>query len=241
MDMAKEKITFKSLTRAFRSEGNPAIAEHSSGFFKTGRGEYGEGDLFLGIRVPVTRKYAKKFRDAPMPVVRKLLKSKFHEERLLAVILLVAKYKSGTESDQKAIYDLYLKNTKYINNWDIVDASAHFIVGPYLQERSHDVLSELAGSDCLWERRIAIMSTFHFIRQEEFDTALKISEQLVNDKEDLIHKAVGWMLREIGNRDRAVEENFLKAHYRIMPRTMLRYAIEKFPEKRRQQYLKGGV
>jgi 3-methyladenine DNA glycosylase AlkD len=241
MDMAKEKITFESLAKAFRSEGNPAIAKHSSGFFKTGKGEYGEGDRFLGIRVPVTRKYARKFRDAPMPVIRKLLKSKFHEERLLAVILLVGQFRSGNESERSLIYELYLKHTKYINNWDIVDSSAHFIVGSYLQARSHDKLFELAGSEDLWERRIAIMSTFHYIRQGEFDTALKISERLVDDSEDLIHKAVGWMLREMGKRDRAAEERFLKAHYHSMPRTMLRYAIEKFPEKRRQQYLKGNV
>ena len=239
--MSVNAITFESLAKAFRSEGDKAIAEHSSGFFKTGQGEYGEGDRFLGIRVPVTRKYAKKFRDAPMTVVKKLLKSKFHEERLLAVILLVGRFKSGNDSERRKIYELYLKNSKYINNWDIVDSSAHFIVGPYLQERSHAKLFELAGSDNLWERRIAIMSTFHFIRLGEFDTALKLSERLLNDNEDLIHKAVGWMLREIGNRDRATEEKFLKAHYRTMPRTMLRYAIEKFPEKRRQQYLKGKV
>jgi 3-methyladenine DNA glycosylase AlkD len=241
MDMAKDKITFENLTKAFRSEGNPAIAEHSSGFFKTGKGEYGEGDRFLGIRVPVTRNYAKKYRRVPMPVIRKLLKSQFHEERLLAVILLVEKFKSGNESDRKKIYELYLKHTKYINNWDIVDSSAHFIVGPFLQARSRDKLFELARSEDLWERRIAIMSTFHYIRQGEFDTALNISERLVDDIEDLIHKAVGWMLREIGKRDRATEEEFLKAHYHSMPRTMLRYAIEKFPEKRRQQYLKGEV
>ena len=239
--MSEGKITFERLTEEFRAEGDPATAEHSSGFFKTGKGEYGEGDQFLGIRVPVTRKYAKKFQDATMPVVRKLLKSKFHEERLLAVILMVGKFISGNQSDRKKIFELYFKNTRYINNWDIVDSSAHFIVGPYLQGRSHGILAELAESDDLWERRIAIMSTFHYIRQGEFDTALKVSEQLVNDKEDLIHKAVGWMLREIGNRDRAIEEKFLKTHYRTMPRTMLRYAIEKFPEKRRQQYLKGKI
>lgn len=176
-----------------------------------------------------------------MPVVRKLLKSKFHEERLLAVLLLVGKYRSGRASDRKRIFELYLKHTKYINNWDIVDSSAHYIVGPHLQESGRKKLFELAGSGDLWERRIAIMSTFHYIRQGEFDTALKLSEQLVKDGEDLIHKAVGWMLREIGKRDRGAEEKFLRAHCRRMPRTMLRYAIEKFPEKRRRQYLKGKV
>lgn len=230
--MPENKITYESLTRAFRSEANPEIAEHSSRFFKTGKGEYGEGDQFLGIRVPVTRKYAKKFGGAPMPVVRKLLSSKFHEERLMAVILLAAKFKPGNAADRKSIYELYLKNSKYINNWDIVDSSAHLIVGPYLQDRSKKILNRLAVSADLWERRIAIMATFHYIRRDEFDKTLEISELLVNDSEDLIHKAVGWMLREIGKRDPGAEEKFLKKHYRNMPRTMLRYAIEKFPEKK---------
>ena len=163
--MPEKKITHESITLDFRSEANPEIAEHSSRFFKTGKGEYGEGDRFLGIRVPVTRKYAKKFRDAPMPVVRKLLRSKFHEERLMAVILLAAKFKSGSAADKKSIIELYLKNTKFINNWDIVDSSAHLIVGPFLQDRSKKILNQLAVSSGFWERRIAIMATFHYIRR----------------------------------------------------------------------------
>lgn len=237
--MSETAISYENLTREFRSEANPEIAEHSSRFFKTGKGEYGEGDCFLGIRVPVTRKYAKRFGDAPMPVVRKLLRSKFHEERLLAVILMASKFKSGSAADKKSIFEVYLKNTKFINNWDIVDSSAHLIVGPYLQDGNKDILNQLALSANLWERRIAIMATFHYIRRGEFDTALEICELLADDAEDLIHKAVGWMLREIGKRDPGVEEKFLKKHHRTMPRTMLRYAIEKFPEKKRRRYLQG--
>ena len=239
--MAEHLVTFENLTQDFRSEANPDIAAHSSRFFKTAMGEYGEGDKFLGIRVPVTRKYAKKYRGAALPVVRKLLKSKYHEERLMAVIMLAAKFKSGSAADKKKIYELYLSKTKHINNWDIVDSSAHLIVGPYLQDKSKKILNQLAVSKDIWERRIAIMSTFHYIRLQEFAKTIEISEILVNDSEDLIHKAVGWMLREVGNRDMAVEEKFLKKHYRTMPRTMLRYAIEKFPEKKRQRYLKGKI
>lgn len=235
--MKDGRITYKGVIHAFRQEGNLKIAEHSSRFFKTGKGEYGEGDRFLGIRVPVVRKYAKKYRKASLAVTRKLLMSKFHEERLLAVIMLVEKFKAGKAADKKSIYALYIGNTQYINNWDIVDTSAHMIVGPYLQDCSKRKLREFACSDVLWERRIAIMATFHYIRRREFATALKISEMLVDDRQDLIHKAVGWMLREIGNRDRSVEEKFLKKHAATMPRTMLRYAIEKFPEKKRQKYL----
>lgn len=239
--MAEKPITYANLTRRFRSEADPAVAEHSLRFFKTGKGEYGEGDRFLGIRVPVTRRYAIRYRHAPMPVVGKLLGSKFHEERLLAVILLVDKFKSGSASERRKIYELYLKNTAHINSWDIVDSSAPHIVGAYLHGRGKGKLFELAGSDNLWERRIAIMSTFYFIRLGEFETALELSEKLLNDDEDLIHKAVGWMLREIGKRDAVVEEKFLKTHCRNMPRTMLRYAIEKFPQEKRRRYLSGDV
>jgi 3-methyladenine DNA glycosylase AlkD len=235
--MQPKSISHQDIVKAFRKEANPQIAAHSSRFFKTGRGEYGEGDVFLGIRVPVTRKYARTFRDAPLAAMRKLLTSKFHEERLLAVIMLADRFKRGDAEARKGIYELYLGHTKYINNWDIVDSSAHLIVGPYLQDKNKKTLYIFARSNTLWERRIAIMATFHYIRQNEFNTALDISEMLVNDKEDLIHKAVGWMLREIGKRDLKTEEQFLRKHATGMPRTMLRYAIEKFPEKKRKAYL----
>ena len=220
---------------------NEQIAEHSQRFFKTGKGEYGEGDIFLGIRVPLLRKLVKKYRGISITEVRKLLHSKFHEERLLAVLMLVQLFKSGDESVQKQVYDLYLENTEFINNWDIVDISASNIVGAHLYEKDKAPLYDLVQSKNLWERRIAIISTFYFIRQNEFDDTLKIAEILLNDKEDLIHKAVGWMLREVGKREIEFEEEFLQEHYKIMPRTMLRYAIEKFPETSRKMYLRGEV
>ena len=220
---------------------NEQIAEHSQRFFKTGKGEYGEGDIFLGIRVPLLRKLVKKYRGISITEVRKLLHSKFHEERLLAVLMLVQLFKSGDESVQKQVYDLYLENTEFINNWDIVDISASNIVGAHLYEKDKAPLYDLVQSKNLWERRIAIISTFYFIRQNEFDDTLKLAKILLNDKEDLIHKAVGWMLREVGKREIEFEEEFLQEHYKIMPRTMLRYAIEKFPETSRKMYLRGEV
>jgi len=220
---------------------DPAIAEHSQRFFKTGKGEYGEGDKFLGIRVPILREQAKKYQGIALKEIQRLLKSAFHEERLCAVLLLVRKFTKGNEEEKTVIYKLYLDNTKYINNWDLVDSSAYHIVGAYIENKDKQPLYKLSKSDRLWERRIAIMSTFHFIRKNQFDETLDLSKQLINDDEDLIHKAVGWMLREIGKRDLAVERAFLRAHYKKMPRTMLRYAIEKFPERERKKYLQGVV
>ena len=220
---------------------NEQIAEHSQRFFKTGKGEYGEGDIFLGIRVPLLRRLVKKYGGISIAEVRKLLHSKFHEERLLAVLMLVQLFKSADESVQKQVYDLYLENTEFINNWDIVDISASNIVGAHLYEKDKAPLYDLVQSKNLWERRIAIISTFYFIRQNEFDDTLKLAKILLNDKEDLIHKAVGWMLREVGKREIEFEEEFLQEHYKIMPRTMLRYAIEKFPETSRKMYLRGEV
>ena len=228
---------------------NKEIAEHSQRFFRTGKGEYGESGIFLGIRVPVLRKLVKKYRGISLVEVSKLLHSKFHEERLLAVLILVHLFKnrsgtldeSGTYDGQKQIYNLYLDNIEFINNWDIVDISAGNIVGAYLHEKDKALLYRLVKSQNLWERRISIISTFYFIRQNEFDDTLKIAEILLNDKEDLIQKAVGWMLREVGKREIEIEEEFLQEHYMKMPRTMLRYAIEKFPETRRKMYLRGEV
>lgn len=210
-------------------------------FFKTGKGQYGAGDKFIGVRVPATRKIAREFRDVPLQIPIALLKSKIHEQRLLALIMLVERYKRADETTQKNIYDLYLANTRNINNWDLVDISADKIVGSYLSTRSRSVLKTLAKSESLWERRIAIMSTFHFIRNKQFSDTFTLAKILLCDREDLIHKAVGWMLREVGKRDIGEEEKFLNMHYQKMPRTMLRYAIEKFPEPRRKQYLEGRV
>ena len=224
-----------------RKLANKKTAKHSQRFFKTGKGQYGEGDIFLGIRVPVLRKIVKKFRRISLAEVSKLLESKFHEERLLSILMLVNLFNSGDEDDQELIYELYLDKTKFINNWDIVDISAGNIVGEFLFEKDKAPLYRLVFSENLWERRIAIVATFYFIRNDEFDDTLKIAEILFSDKEDLIHKAVGWMLREVGKRVIEIEEEFLEEHYLKMPRTMLRYAIERFPETRRKMYLKGQV
>ena len=222
-----------------RKLADPAIAEHSSRFFKTGKGEYGEGDQFLGVRVPQVRKLAKKHRSLELPAILRILKSPYHEERLLALIMLVNRFERAKENDRKEIYNTYLDNTDYVNGWDLVDSSAHQIVGGYLFDKDRKILSVLAGSGSLWERRISIISTYRFIKRDQYADTLNISRLLLKDKEDLIHKAVGWMLREVGNRNREVEEEFLLKHYKSMPRTMLRYAIEKFNKDERMQYLKG--
>ncbi len=234
-------VSLKEVKAHMQKLSNPKIAEHSLRFFKTGPGEYGEGDVFLGIRVPVTRKVARKFRELPLEQVLKLLKSKFHEERLLALFMLVALFKKGDDKEQKNIYDAYLGHTDTINNWDLVDGSAHQIVGGYLFERDRKRLYQLAKSKSLWERRISMIATYTFIKKDDFVDTLKLSEILLTDEEDLMHKAVGWMLREVGKKDVEVEEKFLGKHYKKMPRTMLRYAIEKFEEGKRQGYLKGEV
>lgn len=235
-----ERKMIREIQTLLRSLADPALAEHARRFFKTGKGEYGEGDLFLGIRVPVLRKQIEKCMHIALGDIPSLLRSPFHEERLFALFLLVEKFTGGAAEERTAIYKLYLKNTKHIDNWDLVDSSAHLIVGAYLEDKDKRPIYRLARSGNLWERRIAILSTFHMIRKNKFDDALNISGILKNDEEDLIHKAVGWMLREIGKRDIAAEKGFLKAHYRDMPRTMLRYAIEKFPQKERTRYLQGA-
>lgn len=220
-----------------RSFANPADAAFLPGFFKTGPGEYGEGDVFIGVRVPAVRKVAKEFKLLPLPEVVRLLHSKIHEERLTALVILVLQTEKGDAETRRRVYDLYLANTKYINNWDLVDLSAPQLVGAHLNDKSHKPLYRLAKSSWLWDRRISILATFHFIRQGDFDDTLRIAEMLLGDKHDLIHKAVGWMLREVGKRDQTILEAFLEEHGRIMPRTMLRYAIEKFSEKKRRAYL----
>lgn len=223
----------------FRAIADPATAEHSQRFFKTGKGEYGEGDRFHGIRVPVLRKYARESQGISLAEIQQLLASPFHEERLFALLVLVRKFESGDDAVRESIYKLYLDNLKYVNNWDLVDTTAPHIIGRWLEKRGKSLLYRLARSEVLWERRIAILSTFHSIRKNSFDDALAISALLMDDGEDLIHKAVGWMLREIGKRDIDAERAFLNEHYREMPRTMLRYAVERFPEKERKKYLDG--
>ncbi len=213
-------------------------AEILSRFFKTGKGEYGEGDIFLGIKVPIQRQIVKKYQDLPLSDVQQLLNSKIHEHRLVGVLILVRQFQKADDEQRRVIYKMYLKNAKRINNWDLVDLSAPNIVGTYLLDKSRKVLYKLARSKNLWERRIAMLGTYTFIRHNDFKDALAISKILLRDSHDLIHKAVGWMLREVGKRDQGVEEKFLKLYYKKMPRTMLRYAIEKFPEQKRQSYLR---
>lgn len=206
-------------------------------FFKTGPGEYAEGDQFLGARVPDQRRLARKYRHLTWTETVTLLKSIYHEERLLALFILIHKFDAGDVLVRGRVYRLYIHHTRYINNWDLVDASAHKIVGPYLQNQDRKILEKLARSENLWERRISIIATFPYIKQGDFGDSLKLAEILLQDPHDLIHKAVGWMLREIGNRDMKTERAFLERHAAAMPRTMLRYAIEKFPQPLRQKYL----
>jgi len=210
-------------------------------FFKTGKGDYGEGDVFLGVKIPPIRALVKKYNGLTIDDAVKLLQSKIHEERMTALLLLVQKFKKANEVERRKIYTLYIANTKKINNWDLVDLSAPNIVGEYLFGKSYDELIARAKSELLWNKRIAVIATFAFIKKGVFEPTFKIAELLINDKHDLIHKVIGWMLREIGKRDIEAEEEFLQIHYKQMPRTMLRYAIEKFPEEKRQNYLKGRI
>ena len=216
---------------------DPNRAKNLSWFFKTGKGQYGKRDIFLGIPVPEQRRVAKKYVDLSFDDLQELLKSKIHEYRFTALVILISKYRKAEGSGKKEIFDFYMKNTGYINNWDLVDLSAPRIVGDYLLNSERSILYKLAKSNSLWARRISILSTFAFIDNNDFEDALNISELLLHDEHDLIHKAVGWALREVGKKDQNVEEQFLAKHYLYMPRTMLRYAIEKFDEKKRKNYL----
>lgn len=233
--------TVNHIRKAMRRLGSRERAELSQRYFKTGPGQYGEGDIFLGLNAAQLKGLASEHKTLAVDDCVLLLKSPVHEDRMLALLILVRAYAKADDGTKKKIYETYLANTRSINNWDLVDASAHYIVGRFLADKSRKPLYALARSGSLWERRIAIISTFWFIRQNHFTDTLKISKILLSDKEDLIHKAVGWMLREVGKRDPASEEEFLSEHYRKMPRTMLRYAIEKFSEPQRQMYLKGQI
>ncbi len=231
----------KYLEHKLAELADPAIAVHSAGFFKTGPGEYGEGDQFLGIRVPELRKLVRQFRDLAMEDVLELLHSAFHEKRLLAALMLVDRFQRGNEAEQQAIYDLYLEHIPAsINNWDIIDTTCPHIMGAWLYKRDRFILYTLAASTNLWQRRASVLACFYFIRKNDFADGLKIAEILLLDREDLIHKASGWMLREIGKRDREVEERFLEKYCRTMPRTMLRYAIERFEQEKRKYYMEAA-
>jgi 3-methyladenine DNA glycosylase AlkD len=239
--MMTSSTSLNAVRTALRESADKSDAEFLRRYFKTAPGQYGEGDRFIGVRVPEIRRVARRFHNLPLSGTLVLLKSEIHEERFLALVILTEKFRRGTPDEQSEIYREYLGHTRFINNWDLVDTSADRIVGAYLRDRSRRPLYGLARSELLWERRIAVMATFHFIKNGEFAETLKIAGMLLADREDLIHKAAGWMLREVGKRDRNVEESFLREHYRRMPRTMLRYAIEKFPENLRQQYLRGTI
>lgn len=233
-------MSLAELHLAVKKNSDAYLSAFLQRFFKTGKGEYAEGDIFAGIKVPVSRKIARQFKELNLNDLALLIKSRIHEERLIALLILVDKMKKTDETGREKIFRFYLKNIKHINNWDLVDLSAYKIIGEYLFDKERDILFKLAKGG-LWEKRISVISTFNFIKKNDFITTLLLAEILLNDKDDLIHKAVGWMLREIGKRDYTVEEAFLIQHYKKMPRTMLRYAIEKFPEQKRKGYLEGKI
>jgi 3-methyladenine DNA glycosylase AlkD len=223
--------------RALKSLADPEKVRIFQRFFKTGPGQYGEGDVFIGVTVPNSRRVAKKFSDLPLEEVGALLRSKVHEERLVALVILIQKY--GRALDKKEVFDFYLRNMDRINSWDLVDLSAPSILGAHLVDGGRELLYRLAKSDSIWERRMAIVATLHFIRNNDFADTLKIAEMLLHDSHDLIHKATGWMLREVGKRDLVVEEAFIAKHCKSIPRTMLRYALERFPESKKRRYMQS--
>lgn len=231
-------MSVEKIKQELRKASSKEKAKILSGFFKTGPGEYGEGDVFIGVKVPEIRKVVKKYCDVPFAENRTLLTSPIHEERLCAILIMVSQFERGDAEAKKYIYSEYLRYAAYVNNWDLVDLSAHHIVGAHLRDKQRDCLYRLVQSECMWERRIAIVATFAFIRHNDFTDTLSLAKELLDDTEDLLHKATGWMLREVGKRDEAVLIGFLDVHLSRMPRTMLRYAIERFPEKKRQYYLK---
>jgi 3-methyladenine DNA glycosylase AlkD len=232
-------MTGAALKRQLKAAGTPERAVGAARFFKTGKGEYGEGDLFLGITVPDLRRIVRQYRELPLAEVERLLHAKEHEYRLAALLILVAQYERGDQALQREILDLYLRNTLYINNWDLVDASCREIVGAHLRTGSRKLLTRLAKSKSLWERRIAMVSTMALVRDGDLDDALRIAELLLDDTHDLIHKAIGWVLRVVGDADRAALLGFLKTNYKRMPRTALRYAIEHFSPAQRRKMLTG--
>ncbi|MDQ7787006.1 MAG: DNA alkylation repair protein [Thermodesulfovibrionales bacterium] len=225
------------IKKDLQKQADPDRANILLRFFKTGKGEYGEGDWFLGIPVPEQRRIAKKYKALPLQDLQELISSKIHEYRLVALLILILQYAHAHEQDRGDIVKFYLENTRYINNWDLVDLSAEKILGTFLLANERAILWRLAESPNLWERRIAVISTFAFIRQNQFEDTFRLAEMLLRDPHDLIHKAVGWMLREIGKRDQESEERFLREHSQTMPRTMLRYAIERFEQEKRTSYL----
>jgi 3-methyladenine DNA glycosylase AlkD len=234
-------MTAREVQDRLRELGSPEAAAMAARFFKTGAGQYSEGDIFLGLRAAVMHGLSKEYRGLRIDEIVVLLQSPVHEDRLLALLIMVRQFARGDAVIRKALYERYLAHTRYVNNWDLVDASAREIVGGYLADRSRRPLDRLASSSSLWERRISIVATHYFIRRGEFADTLRIAERLLDDREDLIHKAVGWMLREVGKKHQPTLESFLKRHGRVMPRTALRYAIERFPADLRRAYLDGSA
>jgi len=227
------------LEKDIQNAADPKRAIICRSFFKTGPGQYGEGDIFIGITVPALRNLCRKYHGLSLAETERLLKSPVHENRLAALLILTEQFHRGSGKNRKEIHELYLRNLKSVNNWDLVDASASVLVGHYLEDKVRTVLYRLADGG-LWERRVAVVATFHFIKKHDFKDTLKLCERMMTDTEDLMHKAMGWMLREVGKRDTAALEKFLSRHCKVMPRTMLRYAIEKFPEKKRAGYMAPG-
>ena len=230
--------TAQDIEQAIRAAANPDKVKTLSGFFKTGKGEYGEQDIFIGIPVPVTRSIVKQYLDTPLDQLEILLHNPVHELRMSALLCMVEQFKKADANRREAIYHTYLSNTAYINNWDLVDLSAPGIVGEYLKDKSRDDLYRLADGVLLWEQRIAVVSTYTLIKNGDFTDILALSERLLHHPHDLMRKAVGWMLREMGKRDKDLLVQFLEKHSKVMPRTMLRYAIEKFPEEERKEFMK---
>jgi 3-methyladenine DNA glycosylase AlkD len=232
-------MTASEIQQQLRELGSPEAMAQAARFFKMGPGQYGEGDIFLGLNAATMHRLSKEHVALSLSEVRVLLRSAVHEDRSLALLILVRQAAKGDSRAKEKIYKLYLAHTRYINNWDLVDASAREIVGGYLADKSREPLVSLARSRNVWERRISIVATHYFIRQGEFADTLRIARLLLADKEDLIHKAVGWMLREVGKRDQPILERFLRRRGKIMPRTALRYSIERFPKELRLAYLTG--
>ena len=239
-------MTLNNILKEIKDNSDKSRAKVLSSFFKTGKGQYGEGDIFLGLTLPQSRSIAKKYLSLSLNDIDKLISSKIHEERLIALLILVYKFEKDN-NERRSIFDFYIKNSKKINNWDLVDVSAHHIVGRFILDNEENnsnlgsLLLKLAESENLWEKRISIVSTYYFIKNNRLDKTLEISKKLLNDKHDLIHKAVGWMLREVGKKNILVLKKFLRENYSNLPRTTLRYAIERFPEKERKSFLKGEI
>ncbi len=232
-------MSYRNAIQAIRAAAHPESAGFFQKFFRTGPGGYGEGDVFLGLTVPQTRALARQFRDLPFPEVVRLLQSKFHEERLMALVILVTRFERGDEKTRATVFRLYLKHRKFVNNWDLVDVSASHIVGEHLYrlQSAAKILDQLSRSKRLWDRRIAMVATWAFIKKRELNWTFKLAERYLTAPEDLMHKASGWMLREAGKRDERRLRDFLEAHAAAMPRTMLRYALEKLPPADRKRYM----